>query len=73
MSLAFNADNGEEEIKQDFKRADFKIIREIGKGAYGKVYKAQYKQQVYALKELQKDFIIKANKVDAVYRERDIL
>ena len=36
-------------------------MREIGKGAYGKVYKAQYKQQLYALKELQKDFIIKVS------------
>ena len=47
----FMQDN-EEEKKQELKRSDFKIMKEIGKGAYGKVYMAQYKQQLYALKEL---------------------
>lgn len=34
------------------RRTDFKILKEVGKGTFGKVYKAQYKKQVYALKEL---------------------
>ena len=53
----------------------FNILKELGNGAYGTVYLAEKKdtKQLFALKELSKQFIMKHDKLSAVFRERDIL
>lgn len=52
---------------------DFQIQRKLGQGAYGKVYLALNNDKEYSIKKLDKDFLIKRQKVQSVYRERDIL
>ena len=52
---------------------DFQILRKLGQGAYGKVYLASNNDKEYSIKTLNKDFLIKHQKVKSVYRERDIL
>lgn len=48
-------------------------IRKLGKGAFGKVILTRFKDKEYAVKKLSKEFLIKRGKVQAVFRERDIL
>ena len=52
----------------------FDFIKNIGQGAYGSVFHVKRRQTglEYALKQLEKDHILKYDKKDAVYRERDI-
>ena len=40
---------------------DFSILKVVRRGAYGKVYKSRYKKdgQLYAIKAMKKDFLIK--------------
>ena len=52
---------------------DFIIVKKLGQGAYGKVYLANHKNQQYAIKKLSKDFLLRTQKVNSVFRERDIL
>jgi len=53
----------------------FQLLKVIGKGTYGEVYLAKNKAngKKYALKKLEKAFILKNGKVQSVSRERDIL
>lgn len=53
----------------------FNIIKKLGDGAYGVVYMAEKKDtgRMYALKELEKEHILKYGKQNAVIREKDIL
>lgn len=53
--------------------SDFKIIGECGKGAYGQVLLATLKGKQYAVKQISREFIIRKEKVQAVFRERDLL
>ena len=55
--------------------ASFETVQWLGKGAFGNVNLVKMKgtETLYALKELQKEFIIQYDKVDSVFRERDIL
>ncbi len=50
-------------------------MKQIGEGAFGNVYLAKDKstQKMFAIKTLDKDHIIKHNKLNSVHRERDIL
>lgn len=52
----------------------FQFLHTIGQGAYGQVYLVQRKMTgiKYALKVLEKDHILKYDKIEAVFRERDI-
>ena len=52
---------------------DFTIVKKLGQGAYGKVYLANHKNKQYAIKKLSKDFLLRTQKVNSVFRERDIL
>ena len=52
---------------------DFEIIGKLGQGAYGKVYLAKYNNLEVALKKLSKNFLVRTDKVNSVFRERDIL
>ena len=56
----------------------FKVVKKLGKGAYGSVYLVKkksdkYTEKLYAMKELEKEHILKYDKIQAVFRERDIL
>ena len=53
----------------------FETISWLGKGAFGNVNLVRRKATnlLYALKVLNKEFIIQYDKVDSVFRERDIL
>ena len=53
--------------------SDFLIKKKLGQGAFGKVYLAKMNGESYAIKKLSKDFLQRTNKVDTVFRERDIL
>jgi len=54
---------------------DFKILKHIGQGAYGKVYQVQANDthKVYAMKVLKKHHLLKTNSVSNTMAERDIL
>eukprot|EP00347_Sterkiella_histriomuscorum_P006028 403354346 len=52
---------------------DFNIVEQIGKGSYGRVFVANREDKLYAVKELNKEFIISLGKTENVFRERDIL
>jgi serine/threonine protein kinase len=62
-------------ISEEINRDSFKIIKKLGDGAYGVVYQAEKKndKQLFALKELEKEHILKYGKHNAVIREKDIL
>eukprot|EP01119_Soliformovum_irregulare_P009135 TRINITY_DN2228_c0_g1_i1.p1 TRINITY_DN2228_c0_g1~~TRINITY_DN2228_c0_g1_i1.p1 ORF type:complete len:451 (+),score=96.83 TRINITY_DN2228_c0_g1_i1:22-1353(+) len=57
------------------KLEDFTVLKVIGKGGYGKVYQVQDKlgKEIYAMKVLRKDFLIKTDNVEYTKREKDIL
>lgn len=65
----------DEEEKIAYKPSDFKIIKEVGEGSYGRVYLAKRvsdKKKV-AIKMLDKHHLIKSHKVEHVMREKKIL
>lgn len=68
-----------EEPKKDKKVAyqpsDFKIIKEVGEGSYGRVYLANRVKddKKVAIKMLDKHHLIKSHKVEHVMREKKIL
>ena len=53
----------------------FDIIKKLGNGAYGTVYLVQKKnnKKYFAMKELEKEHILAYDKINAVFREKDIL
>ncbi len=53
----------------------FNTIKKLGDGAYGIVYLVEKKdtKKMFGLKELEKQHILKYDKANAVFRERDIL
>jgi len=54
---------------------DFELLKVVGRGSFGKVYLAKKKDtgNIYAIKTLKKDFIIKTNQVLNTKIERDIM
>ena len=54
---------------------DFKIIRVIGRGSYGKVCLVQYKQtnDLYTLKSLKKDVLLDEDQIESTLLEKNIL
>ena len=57
------------------KLTDFKPIRIIGKGGFGVVYLVEKKtdSQLYAMKQIKKELIIKKNMITSIKFEKDIL
>lgn len=53
----------------------FHIIKVIGKGSFGKVFLVREKatNQIYAMKVLKKDYIIRKNQVEHTKTERSVL
>ena len=54
---------------------DFELISPLGKGAYGEVVKALHKetQKHYAIKFINKQFMLHQKKTFAVFREKEIM
>ena len=52
---------------------DFKIVKGLGQGAFGKVFLGEMEGQKYAIKKLSKHFLIQRQKINSVIREKDIL
>eukprot|EP01116_Phalansterium_solitarium_P015663 TRINITY_DN3480_c0_g1_i1.p1 TRINITY_DN3480_c0_g1~~TRINITY_DN3480_c0_g1_i1.p1 ORF type:complete len:515 (-),score=169.84 TRINITY_DN3480_c0_g1_i1:617-2161(-) len=54
---------------------DFEVLKLIGKGAYGKVYQVCRKgtHDVYAMKVLRKDFLVRTDNVEGTKTEKDVL
>ena len=54
---------------------DYQILKVVGRGSFGKVYMVRRKSdgEIYAMKTLKKDFIIKTNQVQNTKTERDIM
>ena len=55
-------------------RSHFDFLTTLGQGAYGQVYLVQNKftKKQFALKVLEKNHIIRYDKIDSVFRERNI-
>jgi len=47
-------------------------VKVVGRGAYGKVYKAKYKKDelFYAIKAMKKDYLIKSDSLQYALLER---
>ena len=61
---------------KDVSPADFKILKVLGKGTFGKVYLVQKNDtqtRLFAMKVLRKEFIVENNQVDHIMAERKIL
>ena len=54
---------------------DFKLIKVIGRGSYGKVCLVQFKKtnDLYAMKSLKKDVLLDEDQVESTLLEKDIL
>ena len=55
-------------------RQSFDFLTTLGQGAYGQVYLVQKKnsKENYALKVLEKNHIIRYDKIESVFREKNI-
>lgn len=64
-----------EKSKKQSKMSEYSIIRQVGTGAFGIVYLAREikTQELVAIKQLDKQDLIKKGKQDAVMREKQIL
>lgn len=58
-----------------FKFDDFKILKLVGRGTFGKVYlvKNQKNNQVYAMKSIRKDVVIDHEAMESLKVEKLIL
>ena len=63
------------EKTNEFKKSDFEILSELGRGSYSKVVKAKYLKdnKIKAIKVMNKDFMEKENKLYQIYLEADLL
>ena len=54
---------------------DFKILKVLGRGSFGKVYLVQSAEndQLYAMKALRKDLLLAQNLVEATLQEKKVL
>ena len=53
--------------------SDFNRKCKLGKGSYGNVYLVEYEDNLYGLKEVNKDYVTQLDKSEAVFRERNLL
>ena len=62
---------------KEFKLADFEILKELGNGAYAKVYSAHSKDEddktEYALKAFNKTSLVRESKLYQVYVEAELM
>ena len=57
------------------KNEDFKILKILGRGSYGKVCLVEYlpTHEIYAMKSLKKDLLIQEEKIESTLLEKEIL
>lgn len=62
-------------IQEDLSRGSFLDLHMLGKGAFGQVMlsKKRSNGKLFAIKEVNCEFVQKIGKVESIYRERDIL
>jgi len=55
-------------MKSSVQKSDFKILKVIGRGSYGKVYLVEHEMtgQIFAMKCIKKEVIIKADQINGV-------
>lgn len=61
------------EKKNKIDLGDFKLMRSIGRGAFGKVKLVEYKGEMMALKYMKKSDVISNKNIKIVIKERDML
>eukprot|EP00826_Nyctotherus_ovalis_P020554 TRINITY_DN1646_c0_g1_i14.p1 TRINITY_DN1646_c0_g1~~TRINITY_DN1646_c0_g1_i14.p1 ORF type:complete len:425 (+),score=113.38 TRINITY_DN1646_c0_g1_i14:150-1424(+) len=63
------------DVQKKWSLKDFTKVKPLGKGSYSKVFLAKhsYKEEIYALKEVDKVLMLKEDKLHQLKRERDIL
>ena len=56
-------------------KSDFRILRTIGRGTYGKVYLVQHLQteQIFAMKSVQKEMLIRTDQVAGIRGKQELL
>jgi serine/threonine protein kinase len=52
---------------------DFTKVRVIGKGSYGQVFLVMYRGKQMALKQVNKEFVLKCDRIKSVYNEKSAL
>ena len=67
----FSAHKNIKEVKNE----DFKILKILGRGSYGKVCLVEYlpTHEIYAMKSLKKDLLIREEKIESTLLEKEIL
>ena len=60
---------------KEVKNEDFKLIKIIGRGSFGKVCLVEYlpTHEIYAMKSLKKDLLIQQEKIESTLLEKEIL
>ena len=60
---------------KEVKLEDFKILKVIGRGSFGKVCLVEYlpTKEIYAMKSLKKDILIEQDQIDNTLLEKEIL
>ena len=60
---------------KEVKLEDFKILKVIGRGSFGKVCLVEYlpRKEIYAMKSLKKDILIEQDQIDNTLLEKEIL
>ena len=60
---------------KEVKLGDFKVLKVIGRGSYGKVCLVEYlpTKEIYAMKSLKKDVLIEEDQIESTILEKEIL
>jgi len=63
------------EENEDAALEDFKIVKMVGKGTFGKVFLVQHyaNKKFYAMKTIRKDVILENENIDSLKLEKEIL
>ena len=62
--------------KQEAKFSDFKIVKQVGRGSFGKGYLVEQVTQpgrIFAMKSIRKDLILEKNQLESIMVEKEIL
>ena len=70
FKLDFIKEENEESVLEDFK-----IVKMVGKGTFGKVFLVQHanNKKFYAMKTIRKDIILENENIDSLKLEKEIL